>query len=323
MTVARGSYDNANPLSGSELAAFVAAVECASVHGAAEALRLSASAVTKRIQALERRLDTQLFERGRFGLRQTEAARLLYPEARQALAALQLAEQSVIESGPNRASILTLAASHTVGGFLLPGWLAAFRALGAPVRAKVEIVNSTGVIATVRDRQTEIGFVEGLDSLEGLAALDLYRDHIVVVVARGHRWAGRRTLAGTDLVGEPYLTREAGSGTRAVAAAGLARIGVELTPSLEAASTQSIKRALNAGGFALLSELAVETERHAGALDTLTVRGLELARDLRAIRDPRRRLPAASQRFWDWLQQRGQRQEDVTANDNPKHGTKG
>jgi hypothetical protein len=34
------------------------------------------------------------------------------------------------------------------------------------------------------------------------------------------------------------------------------------------------------------------------------VRGLDLARDLRALRDPRRRLPAASQRFWDWLQQR-------------------
>ena len=94
MAVVRGSHDNANPLSGSDLVAFVAAMESASVHGAADALRLTASAVTKRIQALERRLDTQLFERGRFGLRPTEAARLLYPEARQALAALQLAEQS-------------------------------------------------------------------------------------------------------------------------------------------------------------------------------------------------------------------------------------
>jgi DNA-binding transcriptional LysR family regulator len=306
MAVARGSYDNADPLSGSDLAAFVAAVESASVHGAADALRLTASAVTKRIQALERRLDTQLFERGRFGLRPTEAARLLYPEARQALAALHLAEQSVIETRRDKGATLTLAASHTIGGFLLPGWLAAFRVLEATVRAKVEIVNSTGVIAAVRNRQAEIGFVEGLDSLEGLAAVDLHRDHIVVVVARGHRWARRRTLGAADLAGEPYLTREAGSGTRAVATAGLASIGVELTPTLEAASTQSIKRALNGGGFALLSELAVETERRAGTLNTLTVRGLEFARDLRAVRDPQRRLPAGSQGFWDWLQQHGQ-----------------
>jgi DNA-binding transcriptional LysR family regulator len=285
-------------------------MESKSVHGAADALRLTASAVTKRIQALERRLDTQFFERGRFGLRPTEAARLLYPEARQALAALQLAEQSVIETRPNQASTLTLAASHTIGGFLLPGWLAAFRALEATVRSKVEVVNSTGVIAAVRNRQAEIGFVEGLDPLEGLDVVNLYRDHIVVV-ARGHRWGRRRSIAAADLAGEPYLTREAGSGTRAVATAGLATVGVDLTPSLEAASTQSIKRALNAGGFALLSELAVETERGAGALTTLTVRGVELARDLRAIRDPRRRLPAASQRFWDWLQQRSQQNRET------------
>jgi DNA-binding transcriptional LysR family regulator len=311
MAVARDSSDNANPLSGGDLAAFVAAMESKGVHGAADALRLTASAVTKRIQALERRLDTQLFERGRFGLRPTEAARLLYPEARQALAALQLAEQSVIETRPNQASTLTLAASHTIGGFLLPGWLAAFRALEATVRSKVEVVNSTGVIAAVRNRQAEIGFVEGLDPLEGLDVVNLYRDHIVVVVARGRRWGRRRSIAAADLAGEPYLTREAGSGTRAVATAGLATVGVDLTPSLEAASTQSIKRALNAGGFALLSELAVETERGAGALTTLTVRGVELARDLRAIRDPRRRLPAASQRFWDWLQQRSQQNRET------------
>jgi DNA-binding transcriptional LysR family regulator len=243
---------------------------------------------------------------GRFGVRPTEAARLLYPEAKQALAALQLAEQSVIGSHPNRGSTLTLAASHTIGEFLPPGWLAAFRALEAGVRAKVEIVNSTGVIAAVWNRNAEIGFVEGLDSPEGLDVVDLHRDRIVVVVARGHRWARRRSLAASDLAGEPYLTREAGSGTRAVATAGLASMGVELTPSLEAASTQSVKRALNAGGFALLSELAVETESAAGTLNTLTARGLELARNLRAVRNPRHRLTAASQRFWDWLQQRSQ-----------------
>jgi DNA-binding transcriptional LysR family regulator len=101
---------------------------------------------------------------------------------------------------------LTLAASHTISEFLLPGWLAAFRTLEATVRSKVEIVDSTGVIAAVRNRHTEIGFVEGLDSLEGLHVVDLHRDHIVVVVARSHRWARRRSFTAADLAREPYLT---------------------------------------------------------------------------------------------------------------------
>jgi DNA-binding transcriptional LysR family regulator len=122
----------------------------------------------------------------------------------------------------------------------------------------------------------------------------------------GHRSARRRMLKVAELAGEPYLSREAGSGTRAVATTSLASTGIELTPSLEAASTQSVKRSLNAGGFALLSELAVETERRSGSLNTLTLRELDIARDLQAIRDARRRLPAASHRFWDWLGQRSQ-----------------
>ena len=257
--------------------------------------------MTKRIQSLERRLDTQLFERGRFGLRPTEPARLLYPEARQALHALRTAEDAV---QPHRNPIVSLTASHTIGEFLLPGWLAAFRALAPDVRAKVDIVNSTGVLAQIRNGDTDIGFVEGLDPLDRLEALALHRDQIVAVVARGHRWAHRRSLRVTELAEEPYLAREAGSGTRAVATAILGGAGVELVPSLEAASTQSLKRALNSGGFALLSELAVETERRAGTLSTLSLRGIELTRELRAVRQPRRRLPRASQRFWEWLRQR-------------------
>lgn len=65
----------ANPLPGSELAAFVAAVEAGSVHGAADALQLTQSAVTKRILTLEQRVGGRLLERGRFGVRPTELGR--------------------------------------------------------------------------------------------------------------------------------------------------------------------------------------------------------------------------------------------------------
>src|SRR3979409_1884349 len=83
-----GSASAANPLAGSELAAFVAALEAGSVHGAADALQLTQSAVTKRIQMLERRVGGRLFERGRFGGGPTELGRTVYPAAKRALDAL-------------------------------------------------------------------------------------------------------------------------------------------------------------------------------------------------------------------------------------------
>jgi DNA-binding transcriptional LysR family regulator len=292
---------DANPLSGSDLAAFVAAMDAASVHGAADSLNLTPSAVTKRLQSLERRAGVQLFERGRFGLRSTPTARLLYAEARNALDALERVRDVLAEQAGSVDRALSIAASLTVGEFLLPGWLAAFRVDHPQVRAQVDIVNSPGVVASIREHAASIGFVEGVDALDGLDVVLLHDDEIVAVVDARHRWARRRSIAARELVREPYLAREAGSGTRAVVAAALAGAGIELTPSLEVASTQSVKRALASGGFALLSRLAIQAEQASGSLRALPVRDLDLTRRLKAIRDPAQRPPPQTRQFWTWL----------------------
>jgi DNA-binding transcriptional LysR family regulator len=283
----------------------VAAVETRNLHAAADALNLTQSAVTKRIKALETRAGTSLLERGHFGVRPTTAGRLLYPEAKQALAALQRAEAVLAEHRDRTGQQLALAASHTVGEFLLPDWLSGFRAAHPGVRAGVDIVNSTGVLKAVRANDAQIGFVEGLDALDDFETLPLREDEIVAVVAAGHRWAKRRSLVAATLKTEPYFTREAGSGTRAVAAAALQNAGVELTPALESASTQSVKRALVTGGFALLSRLVIEAETQRGTLVAIPVRDAELRRELQAVRNGP--LTGAGRDFWAWLRAHAQR----------------
>lgn len=296
-----GSASVANPLAGSELAAFAAAVEAGSVHGAADALQLTQSAVTKRIQALEWRVGGRLFERGRFGVRPTELGRQIYPAAKRALDALGDVAELVELSRAQGSITLRLSASQTIGEVLLPGWLAAFRGEHPDVYPQLEIVNSQGVIDAIRDNRGEIGFIEGPDSPAGLQALTVARDQVVGVVSAEHPWARRHSVAVRDLLSESYLTREPASGTRAVATATLARAGVELTPALQAASAESLKRALTGGGFTLISRLTIEAEERAGVLVGLPVRGVDLQRALRAIR---RRRPAPSnpaRTFWRWL----------------------
>ena len=291
----------ANPLAGTELAAFVAAVEAGSVHGAADALQLTQSAVTKRIHALERRVGGRLFERGRFGVRPTELGRTVYPAAKRALEALGSVAELVELSRAQGSMDLRLSASHTIGEFLLPGWLADFRRERPDVHPQLEIVNSQRVIDAIRENRSEIGFIEGPDSPAGLHTITVARDEIVAVVAADHPWARRRVVTVRDLVAEAYLTREAASGTRAVATAALARSGVELTPALQAASAQSLKRALTGGGFTLISRLTIETEQRTGVLIGLPVRGIDLRRELRAIRRRRPAPSATARAFWHWI----------------------
>jgi DNA-binding transcriptional LysR family regulator len=288
-----------DPLSSRELAAFAAAVETGSVQGASEALDLTQSATTKRIQALERRLGVSLLVRGRHGVRPTEEGMALYPEARRGLDALALAEQAV--AGRRAARPLRIAASHTVGEALLPTWLTAFRAELPGVHPQVDVVNSPGAIAAVREDRADVGFVEGLDPLDGLDTKVVARDQIVLVVAAGHRWANRRAVNPRELAGGRWISRESGSGTRAVAAAALAKVGVELHPDLSLASLEGVKRSLAAGGFALISELALEPDLAAGRLVTVPLKDLRIERPLIAVRRAGGHPHEQARRFWTWL----------------------
>jgi DNA-binding transcriptional LysR family regulator len=294
------------PFSARAIAAFVAAVEAGSLHGAADELGLTQSAITKRIQKLERHAGATLLYRGRFGVEPTETGRMLYPEAKEALAALARAATVVGCANDAHAHALRVAASHTVGEFLVPRWLAAFRrAVGTPaLQSEVDVVNSPRVLAMVRTGDAEVGFVEGLDPLRGLEHLALMRDELVVVVGAHHRWARRHSVRPRDLLTDDYLTRELDSGTRAVATAALAQVGVELEPALVTPSIQGLKRAVLDGGFTILSRVAVEGEAATGTLRTLAVSGVDLHRELCAVRDGRPGRGSAAARLWSWLRDR-------------------
>jgi DNA-binding transcriptional LysR family regulator len=290
----------ADPLPGRDLAAFVTAVESGTVQGAADALQLTQSAATKRLQALERRVGCALLERGAHGLRPTAAGGVLYPLAREALTVLERAEAAV--TSPDDAPLLRIHASRTIGVTLLPEWLASFRVSAPPCRVTATITNSEEVVHAVREGAAEIGFVEGpAASMAGLRELVVAHDEIRVVVASNHPWARRRAVALEALTAEPYLAREAGSGTRAVAKAMLTDAGVKLQPTLDVSSAEALKNAVLAGGFTLLSERVVAGEIAAGTLAAMPIAGVDLHRSLRAVRRARPAPQGPARAFWLWL----------------------
>jgi DNA-binding transcriptional LysR family regulator len=292
----------ADPLSGRELAAFVAAVETGSVQGAADELVLTQSAATKRIQALEARVGQPLLERTAHGVKPTAVGGVLYPAARQALSALLSAEAAV--RAPGLGSYLRIQSSRTIGETLLPHWLSAFRVECQPRRAQVtvEITNSEQVLRAVRSGEAEIGFVEGpAGGSRGVREVVVAVDEIRAVVAAGHPWARRRGVKVSELASESFLARETGSGTRAVTTETLARAGVDLHPVLEVSSAEGLKRAVLDGGFALLSERVVVNEVQSGQLVALPVAGVDLSRSLRAISLQRPALQGPAREFWKWL----------------------
>ena len=163
-------------------------------------------------------------ERRARGVTPTQAGRVLYPLAREALAALARAETAV--RAPGSAAALRIHASRTIGETLLPEWLASFRPVAPASLVSVVITNSEEALRAVREGACEVGFVEGPpQGARGLEELVVAHDEIRAVVAADHPWARRRSVSLAALARDPFLAREPGSGTRAavqtLAAAGV------------------------------------------------------------------------------------------------------
>jgi DNA-binding transcriptional LysR family regulator len=289
------------PLPSRELAAFVAAVERGAIGAAADSLSLTQSAVTKRVQSLERRVGVSLLTRSPSGVQPTAAGSALYPDAKEALLALTRAANTLQSEKLAGEQRLSLAASHTIGAFLLPSWLAAFTATAPATKPQVSVTNTAGVLSAVHAHEVEIGFLPAPAPDEQLEMIHLGYDELVVVVAATHRWAHTPTVAPSELPSEPFATREQGSGTRATAIGAASSLGVDLKPTHETNSTEALKRTVARGGFTIISALALGDDRSSGPLRALRLTGTSLRRELRAVKHRADVPNHTAARFWSWL----------------------
>lgn len=268
-----------------ELALLVAVAETGSLGQAAARHGLSQPAVSMRMSALERRLGLQLLVRDATGTRLTPVGEEIVAAARRVLEAsdelIALAEHHRAAS----VSRLRVAASFTVAEHLLPAWIGVLQVEAPEVSFALEVLNTSRVIAAVRDRQVDVGFIEGVGrELPGLSAETLTMDELVTVVSPAHPWARRDApLDAAELAASELVVRERGSGTREVLDSALSPLGGTRC-RLELGSSEAVLAAARRNeGPAVLSALAAADALERGEVVRVAVAGLDLSRPLRAV----------------------------------------
>jgi DNA-binding transcriptional LysR family regulator len=254
-----------------QLRVFVAVAERQHVTRAAEALNLAQSAVSAAIAALEARHGAQLFHRVGRGIELTEAGALFLIEARAVLARAESAELVLSELGGLKRGSLCVHASQTIASYWLPRHLVAFRRAHPGVDIRLSIGNTSQVAAAVRGGTANLGFVEGAVDDPMLAAEQIARDQLVIVVGPEHPWAEREGLAKEDLRDVDWVLREPGSGTRSVFEQALGDFGLspnDLRVALELPSNEAVRAAVEAGmGATAISASVAAPSIEAGLLN--------------------------------------------------------
>ncbi|QBR03702.1 LysR family transcriptional regulator [Paraburkholderia pallida] len=266
------------------LAAFFAVVETGSVTAASQRLHISQPALTREIRELEERFGVVLFDRLPRGMQPTEAGRLLADYAAQIFSLARNAETAVSEFAGLSRGHLALAASRTIGVYVLPPILNEYRQLYPGITVDAAITNTEDVEDAMLTHERQIGLIEGPYDTATFDAALIGRDELIAVASATNPLARVERLTAQAIGHGELVMREPGSGTRVVIEQAYAERGFELEPKLSVGSPEAIKRLLTLGtAVAWISRHIVAEELAAGTLVQLPVPDLKIERDLNLI----------------------------------------
>lgn len=285
-----------------QLRTFKTVADLSSFSLAASRLKLSQPSVSYQVKELEEALGVPLLDRLGKRVQLTEAGTLLYGYARRMLEVLDDATVALEEMRGIKRGTLRVGASTTVGIYLLPAALGAFKKLHPGLVISLEIGTRARVQEQVLENELDLAVVGPALKDPDLAIIPFLADELVVVAPAGHPLAGRRDLTLKDLADQPFVMREAASGSRWSLEKEARKAGVKLTVAMELGSNGAIKHAVESGlGLAVLSRYACALELSSGRLVELDVRGFPIKRDWHIVHLKRRKLPTSVTEFIDFL----------------------
>lgn len=266
-----------------QLRTFVEVAEHRSFSEAARLLGISQPAVTMQIQALETDVGAMLLDRRYRKVELTEAGHVLIPHAHKVLQTIDDARIAIDGLSQTVTGRLAVAASTTPGQYVLPRALGSFLKEYPEVGVSLRVYDSTEVIEHVASGEAHLG----MTGAEVLGARVLYEqlgsDQLELLCSPSNPIAqSDGGIALADLVDEPFIVRESGSGTRMVVEEAMRRAGVdpaELRVILELGTNEAVLSAIEGGmGIGVTSTFVAEKALAMGTVVRVPALDFPLAR---------------------------------------------
>jgi DNA-binding transcriptional LysR family regulator len=267
-----------------KLQVFRVVAESLNFSRAAEELHLSQPAVTSQIRSLEEGLGIALFDRVGRNATLTPAGETLLPFVRQIEILTGDALAALAPFGVQEGIELSLGASHTIGIYLLPRLLPTILREWPKLRIHV-VIGSTGeVLNALATHQVSMGLIEAPAHRPDLKIERFMDDELCLILPPHHRWAKKTQVRAAELVQEPILLRETGSGMRRFVEEYLEKNGVlnqQLHTNIDINSTEAIISAVEEGlGIGFVPVMALEKVKLAGSVRIMPLENGPIKREL-------------------------------------------
>lgn len=294
-----------------QLRVFEAVARHLSYSRAAAELHLTQPAVSMQVRALEGLAGLPLLEQ--IGRRTflTDAGREVLARTRAVAREIATADEALRAMLGTTEGSLTLALVSTAK-YLAPPLLAGFLKAHPRVTLKLAVDNREAVLAQLAANEVDFAIMGRPQPGVGLEAAPFARHPHVMIAAPTHPLASRRRVPLARVAAETFIMREPGSGTRGLLERLFAQHGLTINVSMEMASNETIKQAVQAElGVSFLSLDTVGLELAAGRLAVLDVVGLPIVRDWHVVHLAQKRLSPVAAALKTYLIAEGGRLLDV------------
>ena len=285
-----------------QLRIFQAVAQQRSYSRAAEVLFLSQPGVSLQVKALEKSVGLPLFEKSGRTLRLTEAGQELLAYSERIFALLDETQLVLEELSGARRGTVKVAASTTAGIYIVPAALGGFHRENPKVKLTLDVVNRFTVQERLLNDEVDMAVMGLIEDTHDLEVAEFVPNELVVIASPRHHLAEEKQIPFEQLSSEPFLLREAGSGTRTDVERLLLAKGVQIHVGMELRSSGAIKQAVTADlGIAVIPLRAIELELLAERLVVLDVVGFPVDRHWSLVRRAGRHLSATAQALWEYL----------------------
>ena len=269
---------------------------------AAEELFLTQPTVSMQIKKLTEAIGLPLFEHVGRNVEPTELGKELYSACRamfETLANLEMkaSDMKGLKRGRLRMGVITTAK------YLAPEMLGEFSQIYPGIDLSLKVTNRESILRRIRANEDDL-YIMG-QAPEGdidVEAFSFAPNPLVVMAPRNHPLVGKKNISMEEIVKEPFIIREPGSGIRDAMFKAFDAEGLRPTVRMELGNNEAIKHAIAGGlGLSVLSLHTLSLEGPDGAVAVLDVKGFPILRNWYIVYPKGKELSLVAQTFLDFV----------------------
>jgi DNA-binding transcriptional LysR family regulator len=284
-----------------QLEVFAAIAKTGSFTKAADELFLTQPTVSQQMKQLTKAIGVPLYEQIGRRIFLTEAGRAVLQASENISLCLDQLQETISALQGMKKGHLRLA-TITTGKYFVPRLLGLFRQHYPGIKISLQIGNRQQILERLANNQDDLYFLGKPPKDLDINIRHFLDNPLVVIAPRNHPLVKEKKISLDQLMQEPLIMRESGSGTRMAVEEFLAENRLTMNVEMEISNNEAIKQAVYGGlGLSILSIYSLILEGLDGPLAVLDVDGFPIKKHWYIIYSNGKQLSIVAQTFLDYL----------------------